>query len=169
MQENHENSGGASLGNKTMEIATALIILAFGAIVMWDSNRIGAGWGTDGPESGSFPFYVGLLIVISAIVTLVNGIRSNAAEAGEFVGGEEFKLVLAVLLPSIVYVIAIGYIGIYVASTIFITVFMVWQGKFSILKSLIVAVSVNVFFFMMFEIWFKIPLPKAWLEAQFGY
>lgn len=169
MQDNHENSGGA-IGNKTMEIVTALFILAFGAIVMYDSNRIGAGWdATEGPQSGSFPFYVGLLIVISAIVTLFNAIKSNAEEAGEFVGHEELKLVMAVFIPSIFYVIAISFIGIYVASAIFIAFFMVWQGKFSIAKSVAVAIPVNVFFFMMFEVWFKIPLPKAWLEAQFGF
>jgi putative tricarboxylic transport membrane protein len=166
MQDNHNNEGGI-VSNKTMEIVTALIILAFGAIVMWDSNRIGAGWGSDGPESGSFPFYVGLFIVISAIVTMFNAVRENDQEG--FVGKEEFGLVLAVLIPSIFYVIAIDFIGIYVASAIFIAVFMVWQGKFSVLKSILVAIPVNVFFFFMFEVWFKIPLPKAWLEAQFGY
>ncbi len=168
MQDNHNNEGG-SIGNKTMEIVTAFIILVFGAVVMWDSNRIGAGWGSDGPESGSFPFYIGLLIVISAAVTIFNAVRMNAEEAGEFVGHDELKLVMAVLIPSIIYVALIDFIGIYVASAIFITVFMVWQGKFSIVKSLLVAIPVNVFFFMMFEVWFKIPLPKAWLEAQFGY
>lgn len=168
MQDNHNNSGG-SIGNKTMELVTALVILAFGAIVMWDSYRIGAGWGADGPESGSFPFYVGLLIVISAIVTAFNAIRMDAEEAGEFVGHEELKLVMAVFIPSIIYVIAIGFIGIYVASAAFITIFMVWQGKFSIVKSLAVAIPTNIFLFMMFEVWFKIPLPKGPLEAMFGY
>lgn len=168
MQDNHNNEGG-SIGNKTMEIATAFIIMLFGAVVMWDSYRIGSGWGSDGPESGSFPFYIGLMIVISAAVTIFNALRTSAEEAGEFVGHTELKLVMAVLIPSIIYVAVIDFIGIYVASAIFITVFMVWQGKFSIVKSLLVAIPVNVFFFMMFEVWFKIPLPKAWLEAQFGY
>ena len=168
MQDNHNNEGG-SIGNKTMEIVTAFIILVFGAVVMWDSNRIGAGWGSDGPESGSFPFYIGLLIVISAAVTIFNAVRMNAEEAGEFVGHAELKLVMAVLIPSIIYVALIDFIGIYVASAIFVAVFMVWQGKFSIVKSLTVAISENVFIFFMFEVWFKIPLPKSWLEAQFGY
>lgn len=168
MQDNH-NKEGSSIGNKTMEIATALFILAFGAIVMWDSYRIGSGWGSDGPESGSFPFYVGLLIVISAIVTLVNALRSNAEEAGEFVGGEEFKLVLAVLIPSIIYIALISFIGIYISSIAFIAIFMVWQGKFSVVKSFAVAIPVNIFLFMMFEIWFQIPLPKGPVEAMFGF
>ncbi|MDE2599407.1 MAG: tripartite tricarboxylate transporter TctB family protein [Rhodocyclaceae bacterium] len=166
MQDNHNNEGGF-VSNKTMEIVTALIILFFGAVVMWDSYRIGAGWGSDGPESGSFPFYIGLLIIISSVVTIFNAVRES--DKDEFVGKGEFGMVMAVLIPAIIYVIAIDFIGIYVASAIFITVFMVWQGKFSILKSLMVAIPVNVFFFFMFEVWFKIPLPKAWLEAQFGY
>jgi putative tricarboxylic transport membrane protein len=168
MQDNHNNEGG-SIGNKTMEIVTAFFILVFGAVIMWDSYRIGAGWSAEGPESGSFPFYVGLLIVISAIVTLLNAFRTSAEEAGEFVGHAEFKMVLAVLLPSIVYVAAISYIGIYVASAAFITIFMVWQGKFSVVKSLVVAIPVSVFLFFMFEVWFKIPLPKGPLEAMIGY
>src|SRR5262245_9295883 len=113
MQDNHENSGG-SISNKTMEIVTALVIAAFGAIIMWDSWRIGAGWADDGPQSGMFPFYAALLVFISAVVTLVGALRKNGEEMGEFVGHTELKQVLAVLLPSIVYVIAIGYIGLYV-------------------------------------------------------
>jgi hypothetical protein len=43
MQDNHNNESG-SIGNKTMEIVTAFFILVFGAVIMWDSYRIGAGW-----------------------------------------------------------------------------------------------------------------------------
>jgi hypothetical protein len=168
MQDNHNNEGGA-ISQKSAEIVTAIIITLFGAVVMWDSNRIGAGWGSDGPESGSFPFYVGLLIVISGIVTAVNAFRADGKELGDFVEHEQLRLVMAVLIPSIVYVAFIGFIGIYVASAIFIIAFMMWQGKFSALKSVLVAVPVNVFLFFMFEVWFTIPLPKGPLEAMFGY
>lgn len=166
MQDNHNNEG-TFVTNKAVEIGVALIILAFGAIVMWDSHRIGAGWDADGPQSGAFPFYVGLLIVISAVVTIFNAFRENDKE--EFVGRQELKQVASVFLPTIVYIFAIGYLGTYVASAIFITIFMVWQGKFSIVKSLAVGIPINVLFFFMFEVWFQVPLPKGWLEAQFGY
>jgi hypothetical protein len=102
-------------------------------------------------------------------VTLIGAIRTSAEEAGEFAEYSQIKMVMAVLIPSIVYVVAINFIGIYVASIIFISFFMIWQGKFSILKSATIAILVNVFFFAMFEIWFKIPLPKGPLEKLFGY
>lgn len=168
MQDNHNNEGGA-VSQKTAEIVTAIIITLFGAVVMWDSYRIGAGWGSDGPETGSFPFYVGLLIVISGIVTTISAFRADGEKLGDFVEHEQLKLVMAVLIPSIIYVIAIGFIGIYVASTIFIVAFMMWQGKFGAVKSVCVAVPVNVFLFFMFEVWFTIPLPKGPLETMFGY
>ena len=168
MQDNHNNEGGA-ISQKTAEIVTAIIITLFGAVVMWDSYRIGAGWGSDGPETGSFPFYVGLLIVISGIVTTVSAFRADGEKLGDFVEHEQLKLVMAVLIPSIIYVIAIGFIGIYVASAIFIVAFMMWQGKFGAVKSISVAVPVNVFLFFMFEVWFTIPLPKGPLETMFGY
>ena len=46
--------------------------------------------------------------------------------------------VLAVLLPALVYVLAIQLLGIYVASAIFIALFMVWLGKYPWLKSVVI-------------------------------
>ena len=46
---------------------------------------------------------------------------------------------------------------------------MAWQGKFAWLKCVVVSVLVAVALFLMFEIWFKVPLPKGPLEALFGY
>jgi hypothetical protein len=44
-------------------------------------------------------------------------------------------------------------------------------GKFSWVKSVIAAVVINVVFFLMFEVWFKVPLFKgAWNPLEFlGY
>ena len=53
-----------------MEIAVALALFATGALVLIDSYRLGAGWADDGPQSGYFPFYIGLLLCISSIATL---------------------------------------------------------------------------------------------------
>jgi hypothetical protein len=62
-------------------------------------------------------------------------------------------------------------LGLYVASAIFIAVFMVWLGKYSAVKSVLLGVVVNAFFFAMFEIWFKVPLYKGALQplAFLGY
>ena len=76
---------------------------------------------------------------------------------------------LAVLIPSIVYVALIQYLGIYVASAIFILAFMVVIGRENPLKGLAVSAAVPVALFLMFEKWFLVPLPKGPLEAWLGY
>jgi hypothetical protein len=59
-------------------------------------------------------------------------------------------------------------LGIYVASTIFIALFMKWLGKYAWPMTLGVSVAVPVVFFLLFEVWFKVPLPKGPLEAALG-
>ena len=84
-------------------------------------------------------------------------------------GGTTLKPVLTVLIPTIVYVGLIATIGIYVASAIYITAFMIWQGKFRILPALAAGIGVPVAIFLLFEVWFLIPLPKGPLEHLLGY
>jgi hypothetical protein len=69
--------------------------------------------------------------------------------------------VLSVLLPAAVYVLAVQFIGLYIASALYIALFMVILGKFSWIKSIGIALCVNVLFFLMFEVWFKVPLFKG--------
>jgi hypothetical protein len=77
-------------------------------------------------------------------------------------------MVLSVLVPSAIYVALIGWIGIYVASILFIGFFMRWLGKYSWLTLAAVSVGNSVFFFVVFEVWFKIPLPKGPIENWLG-
>jgi putative tricarboxylic transport membrane protein len=162
-----EQSGKSAASLRSVEIVTAAIVLLFGAIVVYDSQRLGSRWGDDGPQPGYFPFYIGLLICLSAVVILVRALRSRGA-ATSFVSREQLKLIMVVLVPTVVYVALVGYLGLYVASTLYIAFFMWWLGKYPWLKIVPVSVGVNVAFFLTFEIWFRVPLPKGPLEAALG-
>jgi len=153
---------------RSVEIWVAGVIFLFGAGVVFDSYRLGARWGEDGPQAGYFPFYVGLLICVSSIITLVLAWRNTALATESFVDRGQLKLILTVLAPTIVYVAVIVYLGFYVASTLFIAYFMRRLGKYPWLKLAPVAVGVSVVFFLTFEIWFAVPLPKGPLEAVLG-
>jgi Tripartite tricarboxylate transporter TctB family len=94
----------------------------------------------------------------------VQSLRARKTDNSVFVDSVQLKRVASVLVPSAIYVGAIMVLGIYVASALFIALFMIILGKYSPLKSVIVGVAVNVLFFMMFEVWFKVPLFKGALE-----
>ena len=162
-----ETTEPSAASTRTLEIITAIFFLVVGSVVMWDSSRIGAGWGSDGPQSGYFPFYIGLLMNIASAVNLLLAIKSSRASS--FVSRPQFRLVMAIFLPCLVYVAAMQWVGLYVASLVFIAVFMRWQGKFSWLKSVVTSAVVVIVLFVMFEIWFKVPLIKGPLEAALGY
>ena len=89
---------------------------------------------------------------------------AKTRDEGTFVDHEQMRRVLSVLLPAAVYVLGIWFLGIYVASALYIALFMFILGKYPPVKSVVLAVIVNAVFFMMFEVWFKVPLYKGMLE-----
>ncbi len=147
-----------------MEIIVAVLLLAFGAVIAWASFQLGAKWGDDGPQAGYFPFYIGLIIAVSSLITLLQALRGQTLRPHEaFVERGQFKLVLAVLIPAVVFVLAIQWFGIYLASAVYMAVFMVWLGKYPWWKAVLLGVAVSVIVYLMFEVWFKVALHKGTL------
>jgi putative tricarboxylic transport membrane protein len=154
---------------RIMDAIVAAILMAVGVVVMVNSYKLGAGWSSTGPESGYFPFYVGVLILLSSTITLLVTLLGKSPDRAPFVEPEQFRRVLQVLIPSFIFVMAIRYIGIYVAGGLFIACFMWWLGKYPLRKVAIVSLLVPLALFVLFEVWFLVPLPKGPLEAAFGY
>ena len=159
--------GRPAFGQKSAEIVVSVLFLLLGALVMWDSVRLGARWGSDGPQAGYFPFYIALLMSLAFAVNLVVALVKKGGFR-TFVEVEQLKLVLSVLVPSIVYAGLIALLGIYVASAVFVAFFMRWLGKYLWWKVAAVSIGNSVVFFLVFEMWFKVPLPKGPLENLLG-
>ncbi len=162
------NGQRAALHDKTAELAVAGFTFLLGAIVVFDSWRLGARWVEDGPQTGYFPFYVGLIVCIASSVNFVRALLISKEKNGVFVEAGQLKLVLSVLVPSSVYVALVGWLGIYVPSIVYIAFFMLWLGKYPWWKAALVSVGTNVFFYIVFEIWFQVPLPKGPVESLLG-
>ncbi len=156
---------------RVWEIVVAALFLVFGAVVVWDSRRLGASWGSDGPQAGYFPFYIGLIILIASTVNLVGAFMKR--DARPFVTWGQLRMVLIVMVPYAIYVALIDNpvysLGIYEASVIFVAAFMRVLGKYSWPKIVVVSIGTMVAFFLMFEVWFKVPLPKGPLEVLLGF
>ena len=158
----------AAFRQKSAELCVAALFFIAGAIVVYDSMRLGAKWADDGPQAGYFPFYIGLILCVSALVNLAAALAAKGDRGKAFVEVGQLKLVLSVLVPASIYVALIGWLGIYVDSILYIGFFMRWLGGYAWWKLAAVSVGNSVFFFLIFEIWFKIPLPKGPLEAWMG-
>lgn len=150
-----------------VEWGVAAVLLILAALVVWDNQRIGAGWDDAGPQAGYFPLRVGLVVGVSALAVAWNALRHPSREL--FASWGQLKGVAQVLLPLTVYVALITTLGIYVASALFIAAFMHFAGGYAWWKSIALGVATNLLLFVVFEMQFKVPLPKGPLEAWLGY
>jgi putative tricarboxylic transport membrane protein len=168
MNETVKETGGAGPSHRGVEIGVAIAMAILALIGIYGSIKVGIGWGAEGPRAGFFPFYVSLAVLISCAVNLAKVVAS--ADDGQlFAEWGQIRQVLAVVVPTAIYVAAIPFLGIYVASALLIIAFMKWLGKYNWFMSVAVGVVVPILTFLMFEVWFLVPLPKGPLENFLGY
>ena len=165
-----ETHGTRLVSIRTMDVVAAIGLLIVAGVVMTDSVRLGIQWReTEGPAAGYFPFYISLLLALASVVNLLRALRSDRTTARTFVTKPAFRRVLAVLLPLVAYVVVLNFIGIYVASALYIALFMWYFGQYSPAHGLIIGLAIALALFLMFEVWFLVPLPKGPLETLLGY
>lgn len=153
------------MSQRSIEILVAILFLFVGAVAMYDSLRIGAGW-SDGPQSGYFPFYISLIMSAASVMNLVHAVAGGPREA--FVDRESFGRVLTVLIPATLFVAAVPWLGIYLSGAVFIALFMLFVGKYAIWKGALVGGGVMTVLFFVFQRWFLIKLPTGPVEQFFG-
>jgi hypothetical protein len=154
--------------HKALEMVMALLIGAFGLVVIFGSVKAGINWGAEGPRAGFFPFYVGAAIVAASVINFWHARRDEDGRR-LFAEWSQLRQVMSVVVPTAIYVVAIIYVGIYVATAVFVSVFMVWLGRYRVVVAVALGVGIAVALFLTFEVWFLVPLPKGPLETLLGY
>ena len=150
-----------------VELVVALLFVACGVIAIVDSLRVGIDWADDGPRAGYFPFYIGCLLALAGgMIAIQTLMRWQKLASQSFVSRERLKPVFLMLFPSIGFVILIAWLGIYVAAFLYVGGFMLWQGKYGWLPALLVSAGLPIVLFLVFELWFLVPLPKGPLEQM---
>jgi hypothetical protein len=159
--EQERSEGAASRGVSTLavEVVVAVLVFALGLTILIGSWHLGSRWTSDGPGPGYFPFYISLIMCVSGAGVAIQALRKRPE--GTFADFHQLRQVLIVLLPALLYVLAVQLIGLYIASAIYIALFMTLLGKYSPVKSTAAAVVIMVLFFLLFEVWFKVPLFKG--------
>lgn len=152
--------------HRRVEMGVAIGMMVFGLIVIAGSLRVGITWGAEGPRSGFFPFYLGLIIIATSAVNLV---QASLIYRGKlFAEWGHLGQVLAVVIPASIYVVVLQWIGIYISSIVLITFFMMRLGRYPIHFAGGIAVAVLTGVYFTFERWFLVPLPKGPIEYALG-
>ena len=149
------------------DLITALALMLLGGVVIFDAARIGIGWGTDGPKSGFFPFWLAVIMLAACVLILAQSISRGSPSP--FVTRKKLGPVLKVLWPAAAAVTLMQFVGLYVASALYMAFYMRWVGRHAWAVVITIAVLVPVVTFFVFETWFLVPMPKGPLETWLGY
>jgi putative tricarboxylic transport membrane protein len=154
---------------RSADIVVSLLLLSLAALLGWDSWRIGAGWASDGPQAGYFPFYLSVMLALASLYGLVSMLLATKAGGEAFVTGDQFVRVMQVFVPTLLFVALTQFLGLYVASFLLVAGFMWYVGGIAVWKSVLTSLLFTAAMFITFEIAFDVIMPKGPLEAAFGY
>src|SRR5438445_5302338 len=144
---------------RTADLVTVALLLLIGLIAVGDSLRLGAGWGSDGPKSGFFPFWLGTLLLAVTVAITVQAWRRGPGKP--FVTREQLRPVMQVLWPAVAMVALTAVLGLYVAAALYLAFYMRRGGRHPSLTVVLLAVGIPVLTFLIFVQRLLLPMPKG--------
>ena len=149
----------AHLDPRKAEIVVGLLFVALAAVIIRETVRLGAGWGSSGPQPGFFPTLAALVMGLSALVVTARAVRAPGKAL--FDSREQAVDVLKVGVPIAAAVIALQYLGFYLMTALYVSLFAAWYGRYRWYVALAAGLLLPVALFFTFERGFRIPLPKS--------
>jgi putative tricarboxylic transport membrane protein len=159
----------AVASTRAVDIAVALLLAAFAGSMAFDNWKSGAGWASDGPKSGYFPFYLSLLLGAASLFGLVKALVERKGAQAPFVNRDQLRRVMQVLVPTFLFCLLTQWLGIYVASLLLVAGFMRFVGGIAWWKSLLTSFLFAAAMFVTFDVAFDVIMPKGPLEALLGF
>lgn len=145
---------------KIGDVAASVAFFALAVFVMIEGGRLGAGWDERGPQSGFFPFWLAVLMGFGAVATFIKSLR-RSSPGPFFENRQEVRDLLRVGVPLAVTVISIPWLGIYVATALYVWLFAWWYGAFRWWTSLLGALAFAALLYITLTRGMNVPMPMS--------
>src|SRR5262249_4202668 len=132
-----------------------------------DIWRTGIAGEADGPQPGSFPFYLGLFLAGASLYGLVTAVVTRTGAAQTFLTRDQLRRVMQVFIPTLLFCLFTQWLGLYVASFLLIAGFMRIIGRIALWKSLLTAVLFAIVKSSAFVDHFDVIMPQGPVEPAF--
>ena len=135
------------------------------AVAMFDTRR-GAlpdvtGGAPGGLAGGFYPFWsAAVLFAFSALVVL-RSLAIPQTATGVFKDRDSVKAVLTLAVPMVVAVALIPYLGFYLMTALYMGFFAAVLGRYKPYRDLAIAILYPLVIYAIFEIGFRVALPKS--------
>jgi hypothetical protein len=154
------------ISRRALEVATAALTGTFGAAVVVSSIDNGIGWSSAGVDAGTFPFLTGAIILLGSLWNLARGSMQSREV---LVSSSDLRRVTALFVPAVVFVGAIPLIGVYLASGCYMLGSLALLHRFSLPRSLLIAMATPLVLYLVFERMFQVSLPHGALGDVLGF
>lgn len=149
------------------EIFIAFLLIAVGVITVVDSVRLGFGWGTSGPESGFFPFYLGVGTIVCSLLILFKVFTKHKTGRGKRLMPEgALTPILWVLIPATAMIVISEFVGLHIAAALYLAFCMRAVGKIGWVTTILVSLLVPMSLYIAFDKLFLVPLPQGLWGAK---
>ena len=142
------------------ELIVAGIFILIACVVIGDTIRLGFGWTEYGPQAGFVPFGEAILLMVSAIVIFISGLK-NKEEKSFFIDRQGMLEAIKIFFTAVLLTIGIIYLGIYVSTILYAALFSRWLGKHKWSSVVIFTVIITLAIFLGMEKGLKLSLPKS--------
>ena len=150
------------------DLFVSLLFLFVGTIVLVDSVRLGFKWGMAGPESGFFPFYLAVGMILCALLVLLNVAAQYRKEGADrrLIPKGALKPILWVLIPATAMVALTELVGLHLAAALYLAFYMRAVGKTRWVTTILVSLLVPLSLYIAFDKLFLVPLPQGLWGAR---
>jgi putative tricarboxylic transport membrane protein len=149
-------------------VAIALLLVTVAVLVIVDAVRVGFRWGANGPESGFFPFWLGVILLACAALELhaVLSERRRHEAARRLMPPGAWKPIKWVIAPALGMVLATELIGLHLAAALYLAFYMRAVGKIRWSTTAGVAILVPAVLYVAFDKLFLVPMPQGLWGAR---
>lgn len=151
----------------TADRMIAGVLMALSVYFMWHATVLPIGWVEgEGPGGGAFPFWLSAIMFVCAGLILLRSLRATST-GQPFFDPETRRSVLTVTIALFLAILAMGWLGTYVAVPAFIIWYVRFHGRHSWRTTLALAVGTALVLFFFFEVTLRTLLPKGITEPLF--
>ena len=156
---------------RTAELLTAIILGAVSIGFMVSAYQLPIGYIADeGPGAGAFPFWLGVLMLVTCVWTFVRALRGTTppSRSAEPFLTRDAMVMFALVAGSLgTMILLVHFIGIYGAVPLFLLFYLRVIGNHGWPLTLLLAILIPVVTFLFFEVALTITLPKGYTEPWF--
>jgi putative tricarboxylic transport membrane protein len=147
---------------RVTDLVVVLLLLAFGVGVVVQAQSVGPGWARGRPESGFFPYWLGVILIVLCLIVAAQLLwRWRRLTEPFFHDRRALGSVLKVVGTAGVALALIYFVGFYAAAVLYMLLYTRWVGRHRWSTALAVSLGIPIAIYVVFERWLLILLPRG--------